>query len=764
VPVPYGTKHPTTDGWQDKLYEADDLEAVFGRRTNNGILLGTHSDNTLDVDLDALCAHRVARRILPPTGMVWGRSRKPASHWLYRMLSTDGVRYKKFNDPTPKEELDRFGLKACLLELRFSGRQSLAPGSVNTEDGVIDPVRWEPDATGERGDIDWGAIYAAGERLSAVMLAARYWRNGERHDASLPLSGLCWYGGMSIDDALAFVENVCIAAGDHDVENRLTSVRDTYQKGDHGSFVSGGPTLAEDHFTEAVVRQLRKWLHLKAKRDRGMLGPDGLPLESDGDADRFAARWAGEVLYCAEEKCWYSYNEVVWERDRTESIKERAKTVVREFRALVGAKASEPNVYGVGGVAEYDKCALYAVRMGSEARILAMLELARSKPELAVKPEQFDADPLMFNVLDCTLDLNTTAGKVSSHLHNPHDLIRRVALAHYRPAATHPLIEQALTRFHPEEDHQTFLADMGGYCLTGLPKRHGLQLIGPHDSGKSTFLAMFRNTWNDYGASLADTNLAKNPHKGGDIARPDLLRVKDARIVTVPEVDPDTKFDVALFKIIHSGGDATHLRNFFDKGGGGNFTFHCSIWMSGNKEYGMPADESAAYDRIEVLDCDHQVPETAREEHEERATTDPAIVGDAVLAMAIRGFERLYGSQRGILHPPASAVQAKKEVRNSRDPFSTAIDKLFVVTNDPTDGIKKSEAWSVMRDYIQGTGEWIQKPRALQKAFEDALKWRVGAFTHSSSRFAGLDYWPGLRWSDAARARWGVTMPDWEAQ
>lgn len=765
VPVPYGTKQPILDNWANTLYREEDLERLFAKRTNNGVLLGELSDNAFEFDLDAPGAWRVASRILPPTGMVWGRSRKPGSHWLYRMVSTDGVRYKQFNDPTPKAELERLHLKACLLELRFTGRQSLAPGSVNTQDGVIDPVRWEQDATGKRGNIDWETALAAGERMAAVLLAARYWRDGERHDASLPLAGLCWHGGMALDDALAYMEEVCIATSDTEVENRLASVRDTYQKGEAGGFVSGGPTLAEEHYTEAVVRQLRRWLRLKAKRDRGMLGPDALPLESDGDADRFASRWTGEVLYCAEEKCWYFYNGIVWQRDRTENIKERAKVVVREFRALVGAKALEANIYGIGGVADYDKCALYAARMGSEQRITAMLELARSKPELAITPEQFDADPLMFNVLDCTLDLNTKMGKVSSHLHNPQDLMRRVAVAHYRPNAAHPLVEQAITRFHPEADHRRFIEEMGGYCLTGVPKRHGLQLLGPHDSGKSTFLAMFRATWGDYGTSLADTNLAKNPHKGGDVARPDLLRIKDARIVTVTEVDPDTKFDTALFKTIHSGIDTYQLRNFFDKGGGHDEMFHCSIWMSGNKEYGLPADESAGYDRIEVLDCNHQVPESERTESEERDTTDPIIVGDAVLALAIRGFERLYGEYKGVLHPPASAVQAKQELRESRDQFSRVIARAFLITNNPNDGVKKAEAWAVVRRLIEGSGEVVFKPRAMQRAFEDAMEWRVGKPTHSRVRWEGkFDYWPGVQWTAYAREQYDVSLPDWEAQ
>ncbi len=763
VVVPYGEKDPHTDHWQDTLHDEDALERLFSRRTNIGALLGKHSDNLLDADLDAMEAVRAAHFFLPETGMMWGRSRKPRSHWLYRMASSDGVRYREFNDPTPKDDLARRGLKARLLELRFTGRQSLAPGSVNTADGCIDPVRFEADATGDLTSPDFTHLVAQAERLAAVALVARYWRDGERHDSALPLGGLLWHGGLPIDDALYIMEAVCAAAHDEQLDDRLRCVRDTYRNGEAGHPISGGPTLAEECFGAAIVRRLRTWLHLKAKKDRGMLGPDGLPLESDGDADRFAARWGGEVLYCAAEGCWYRYNGIFWERDRTEHILELAKTVLREFRVLVGSKAAEPNVYGVGGVASYDDCAKYAVRMGSESRITAMLHLALSIPELAVTPEQFDADPLMFNLLDCTLDLNVKTGEVSSHLHRSTDLLRRVAVGHYRPDATHPLLEQAYSRFHPEEDHRAFLEDFSGYCLTGLPKRHGLQLLGPHDTGKSTFLTMLERTWGTYGGSLADTNLAKNQHKGGDIARPDLLRVKDMRIVTVKEVDPGTQFDVALFKIIHSGGDTVAIRNFFDKAGGDDHVFHCSIWMSGNKEYGLPPGESAAYARVEVLECDHVIPEESRDTAEELATTDPTVVGDAVVAGAVRGFRRVYGEQHGLLRPPKSAELAKQELRARRDPFSDVIDRIFTITHDPNDAVQKAQAWAVVKNQIQLSGEVIFKPRALQKAFEDALEWRVGKPTHSDKRWGGtVDYWQGIRWSEYARERYAdLRLPDW---
>src|SRR5260221_12413139 len=92
--------------------------------------------------------------------------------------------------------------------------------------------------------------------------------------------------------------------------------------------------------------------------------------------------------------------------------------------------------------------------------------------------------------------------------------------------------------------------------------------------------------------------------KGSDVGRPDLWRIRRKRLVTVAEVSPDDRLDVALFKSLTSGGDAMGLRTFFDAKGGEDVVFRCGLWVSGNKPCGPPPGEEGALARLECLAAD----------------------------------------------------------------------------------------------------------------------------------------------------------------
>src|SRR5215472_13047697 len=94
VPVPYKTKAPILDGWQQLRVTADMAPQYFnGALQNVGIILGI--DGIVDIDLDSSAAVSIGPQFLPETGIVWGRTSKPASHWLYK---TETPATKQFRD------------------------------------------------------------------------------------------------------------------------------------------------------------------------------------------------------------------------------------------------------------------------------------------------------------------------------------------------------------------------------------------------------------------------------------------------------------------------------------------------------------------------------------------------------------------------------------------------------------------------------------------------------------------------------------------
>ena len=84
IPLPPGSKSPSLRGWQNLRLTEPDLAQYFGDPdVNIGVLLGEPSAGLIDVDLDAPGAVRLARRYLPETGLIHGRTGKSRSHYWY---------------------------------------------------------------------------------------------------------------------------------------------------------------------------------------------------------------------------------------------------------------------------------------------------------------------------------------------------------------------------------------------------------------------------------------------------------------------------------------------------------------------------------------------------------------------------------------------------------------------------------------------------------------------------------------------------------
>lgn len=741
---PRRTKEPGRKRWQEEstppLSAATDDHNI-GMQLRRG---------AVDGDLDTIEAVRAAPFFLPPTGLIWGREGKPRSHWMYQLAEGEFIPHGEktsYTDPTPPP-----GMKDKLLELRVSG-QTVAPGSAHEGTGEI--IKFEADGRGERAVVTAKEMTTAFRHTAAVALLARYWRDGSRHDMSLPVSGLFFHGKMPFERATLLMQAICAAAQDEEVNKRLDTLADTYRNGNAGGHVTGGPTLTvEEMLTPAQVRKLRKWLDLTTQKQSGILGPDGYPLAGDGDGERFSSMWAGQALYVAVEDAWYIYDGIRWKRDDVKEIRERAKMVVTEFRRVLGERST---LCGQDGIASYKECADYSKLMGNTGAITAMLLSAQSKLELRAVPEEFDAHPLMLNVKNCTLDFDTDTGRVTSHEHNPADKLTMLAPINYYPGSSHPLLALYRERFFPEEERWLFLWEMAGYSMTGLPKRHTLQLIGPSHAGKSLTLSLVSNTLGqDYAGALRYGSLMKDPHgTGGDAPRNDLWAVRKARLVAISEIPREARFDTALLKAMHGGGDKTRLRDLHR--GGAEIKWVLSIWMSGNEPYGPPPNEDAAFERLEVLPCEHVYPGNKRKASQETQMVDPEIVGDAVLALMVEGFTRLYGAKGGVLAGPESTRIAKTKLRNDLDPYSEAIERLFEFTGDPDDGVPKTEAWA----YVRSEREMYRNSYKEQAKFEESLQRRGAILAHNAARFKGDRYWQGVQWSAVARATYSVTLPDW---
>jgi predicted P-loop ATPase len=170
IPIPYRTKIPTITGWDKlRLTEATAPQYFNGQPVNLGILLGP--SGLVDVDVDALDALPLARRLLPPT-RTFGRASKQRSHFVYRVEAAGAT--KQFKCPE-KDDM--------IVEYRAKGGQTIFPPSMHLSG---EHIAWDTDSD-SFSTVDAAELRRAVGRVAAAVLLVR--------------------AGLSEDDAIGIVRS-----------------------------------------------------------------------------------------------------------------------------------------------------------------------------------------------------------------------------------------------------------------------------------------------------------------------------------------------------------------------------------------------------------------------------------------------------------------------------------------------------------------------------------------------------------------------------
>jgi putative DNA primase/helicase len=115
-----------------------------------------------------------------------------------------------------------------------------------------------------------------------------------------------------------------------------------------------------------------------------------------------------------------------------------------------------------------------------------VLTLASTEEGIAVTPDDLDADPLLLNCPNGTVDLRT--GELRPH--DPADLLTKSSGAAYDPAADGPTWAKFLETVQPEEKMREYLQRLFGHALEGRVTEHILPIChGDGANGKGTLIA-----------------------------------------------------------------------------------------------------------------------------------------------------------------------------------------------------------------------------------------------------------------------------------
>ena len=361
-----------------------------------------------------------------------------------------------------------------------------------------------------------------------------------------------------------------------------------------------------------------------------------------GNAERFVAHHGENVRYCYPWRKWLVWTGLRWERDESGKVHRLAKGAVRGIYEEAAAAEDENRRKAL---------AQHATRSEAEAKIRAMLELAKS--EVPVSTDDLDADPWLLNCKNGTIDLRT--GILQEHRRE--HLITKLAPVEYDPATQGPTWQATLERVLPNLEIRTFFKRLCGYALTGDTSEHVLPMLyGTGANGKSTTLNALLETLGDYGMQAApDLLVAKRNSHPTELA--DLF---GARLVASIEVEDGRRLAESLVKQL-TGGDrvkARRMRQDFWE-----FTPTHKVLMAANHKPIVRGTDTAIWRRIRLIpftetilpaEQDKKLPEKLKAEL-------PGILSWAV---------------EGCLEWQRSGLQAPDEVRKATGEYRSEMDVL----------------------------------------------------------------------------------------
>jgi putative DNA primase/helicase len=323
-------------------------------------------------------------------------------------------------------------------------------------------------------------------------------------------------------------------------------------------------------------------------------------LTDDGNAYRLVDEHGTDLRYVPGVG-WYAWDGTRWLHDVSGEPMRRARHLADQLHEEARLRRSEHGDDDPVGKAMRHHAKTSASRRGLEA----MLAVARSDRRVIVDVAELDADPLLLNAPNGTIDLRT--GLLRSHERG--DLITRRVAVEYDPTATAPTWEAFLARVQPDEETRNYLQRTAGAAAIGDNRDELLHVkYGPGANGKTKFDETVRTALGDYAEPIdAELLLAQ---RGRSAAKPELVRLRGVRLVTASETDEGRRLNTALVKAL-TGGDAIPARLLYENNVA-IFTPVFSPWLRTNHRPVIGDQSEAIWRRVRLVPFTVTIPRSER--------------------------------------------------------------------------------------------------------------------------------------------------------
>lgn len=430
-------------------------------------------------------------------------------------------------------------------------------------------------------------------------------------------------------------------------------------------------------------------------------------LTDAGNANRLVEMFKDRIRYC-EGIGWLVWNGKVWMPENENSasvlqmVKEAQEYLYEDLAEMVKAEMST-------------KAAMRHITYSlSHQGLQNAMKLMQATYTIRLTPDDLDTYNHLLSVSNGVVDLRT--GMLYEHRPELH-MTRLVDIV-YDPAAEAPRWNQFIEEVMPDmPDMPPFLQRLVGYGVTGETSEHAMVIhYGRGSNGKSIFLDTLRSVFSSI-SSVADWSSFERKRDGAGSARPDLVRLRGSRLVTVNEADARASIDEAQIKRMASGdlitARALHQNEI-------EFYPNFLLQMATNAKPDIRGADEGIWRRVKLIPWTRFF-----EVHERDHTLATTLLEEAqgILAWSVRGAMEWYASG---LQEPERVRNATLEYRESADILGGFIDEAhhggWLV---PEDNKKVPSAWAfTLYKVWANTQGYSDRDMLSQKSFKLALEER----------------------------------------
>lgn len=356
--------------------------------------------------------------------------------------------------------------------------------------------------------------------------------------------------------------------------------------------------------------------------------------------------------------------------------------------------------------AKRKKISEWCAKSCSAGALAAMVNLARSIPEIRATVEDFDQHPHLFNAANGTIDLRTGALRK----HDRADLLTRVAPVAFDPAARCPSWDAFLARVQPDPDVRAFLQRRVGYALTGETREETFDIdFGTGANGKSTFTETVADAVGpDYAGTLPVSALTDRRDRAGNT--PELAKARGARLARVSETAEGVALNMATVKSL-TGRDTIYCCAKYEAPFEYRPTY--KLWLATNFRPDVRGGTEGEWRRITMTPWTVTIPAAERDVTMRERLLAPEAPG--ILAWAVEGARKWYEAG---LAPPDAVRATTKAYREESDTTLAFLNDCADVA--PWRSVRASEIHATYGRWAEENGYEPLNAKALAARLKNA--------------------------------------------